>query len=91
MRLVKPDDIRLIEDTSYKNISDFYYERPHDMMGKDFLSFCRYFSISKDGELIVKNKLTVILMFPNISSDPTSRSYHLVCKYFLIKHRPWYG
>ena len=90
VRLVKPADIRLIEDASYKNIFNFYAERPHDMMGNYFLSFCRAFSVSKDGELIVRNKQTVILMFKNLSSDPTSRSCHMFWKYILIKHRPWY-
>ena len=88
--LVKQTDICLIQDDSYKNIFDLYAERPHDMMGNSFLNLCRAFSVSKDGELIVRNKRTVILMFLNISSDPTSISYHLFCKYFLIKHRPWY-
>ena len=87
MRLVKPADICLIEDASYKNIFDFYAERLHDMMGTYFLNFYRAFRVSKDGDLIVRNKRTVILMFPNISSDPMSISYHLFCNYLLIKHR----
>ena len=87
VHLFKPADICLMEDASYKNIFYFYAERPHDTMGNYFLNFCRAFRVSKYGELIVRNKRTVILMFPNISSDPTSISYHLFCKYFLIKHR----
>ena len=49
VRLVKPADICLIEDASYKNIFDFYAERPHDMMGNYFLNFCRAFRVSKYG------------------------------------------
>ena len=60
MRLVKPSNIRLTEDTLYKNISDFYVEHPHNSMGNYFLKFCRYFIVRKDGKLIVKNKQTVI-------------------------------
>ena len=60
------------------------------MMGNSFLNLCRAFINSKDGELIVRKKRTVILMFLNISSDTTSILYHLFCKYLLIKNIPWY-
>ena len=35
--------------------------------------------------------MTVVITFPNISSDPMSQSYHRYCKYFLVKHKTCHG
>ena len=30
-----------------------------------------------------------MIAFPNSTIDPVSKYYHLSCKYFIIKHKPW--
>ena len=55
-----------------------------------FLRFCKHFIITKQGYLIPRTKQTVVLAFPFRSSDSNSTYYHIYCKFFLIKHKPWF-
>ena len=53
-----------------------------------FLNFCKTFEI-KQNELQQRNRRTVVITFPQRSKSETSPKYHLYCKNFLIKHKPW--
>ena len=57
-------------------------------MELSFLKFCRKYE-PKGDDVRLRSKRTVIITFPNQSSDPMSRFFHLYCKFFLIKHKPW--
>ena len=73
----------------YPNIFDFYASR-QDGFDMSFLNFCRRYELKK-GELTERRGRAVILTYPAKSGDRMSRYYHLYCKYFLIKHKPWHG
>ena len=45
---------------------------------------------TKQGNWVRRTKRTVVLAFPFRSSDSNSTYYHIYCKFFLIKHKPWF-
>ena len=56
-----------------------------------FLRFCKKTTTKKQGGLILRTKQTVVLAFQFLSSDSDSRYYHIYCKFFIIKHKTWFG
>lgn len=72
----------------HKNIFDYYATRDASLNNMSFLSFCKKFEV-KQNELQQRNRRIVVITFPQRSSSTTSPKYHLYCKNFLIKHKPW--
>ncbi|XP_046642682.1 uncharacterized protein LOC124327729 [Daphnia pulicaria] len=56
----------------------------------NFIEFCRHFTVVK-GNLRNNPKpdKTIVLTFPVHRNSPTSATYHLFCRYSLIKFFPW--
>ena len=56
-----------------------------------FLRFCEKKMTTNQGDLILQTNITVVLAFPFRSIDSESRYYYIYCKFFQIKHKPWFG
>ena len=81
------------ESATYDNIFDLYGSRDLSVVGAktaSFVEFCRTYR-AFNGQLQRLAKPAVLLFSPEYSSNPTGARYHLYCKYFLLKHRPWVG
>ena len=55
-----------------------------------FLNFCQKCKLKK-GKLALREKRTAVITYPKKLGDQMSQQYHLYCKYFLLKHKPWHG
>ena len=80
------------EPVFYKNIFDYYADRAADNT-MSLMQFLKKFTVKKNGCLSshAQSRRVVIIPYPNYSSEPGSTRFPDYCKYFLIKHRPWWN
>ena len=90
-RILWPWNENVHQDAIFSNLFDHHGSCLPNLNEMTFLRFCKKYMTIKQGNLIPRTKRTVVLAFTFWSSDSDSIYYHIYCKFFIIKHKPWFG